>query len=301
MLGGPIACGSITSSQGDCIEGVGADVKLWSNRDYAFIDAPSDVLGGQWTYQRVNLDGDRPCGAEGGFDGTISEKANVAICCANHCGSENTPTGAGDWFEHAGSFAISQHGGEPCTFYETRLEAGDYKLCCSSCWASGAFFSTGDGSPPPQPPVEEFISLGVLPCDQIDSTHGECVEGIEAGANLWSNRNYAFTTGSSDLLGGLWTYQRVNMDGERPCGTEGGFSGTLSAPAKIALCCANHCGRENLPTGGGVWEQHAGVYALTNHGGEPCTFYQTSVDAGRIDICCSACWASGLFFSVLGR
>merc|ERR1711964_160084 len=33
-----------------------------------------------------------------------------------------------------------------------------------------------------------------------------------------------------------------------------------------------------------------------NHGDEPCTFYERPVDRGSIDICCSHCWATGVFF-----
>lgn len=173
---GPLSCDSINGVDGhwdssyegcrgtctgedSCVVGVGADVPLWNDRTYAFIDGPSDLLGGSWTYLRVMLEGDgseSPCGGgggggtEGGFVGTLSEPAAVAVCCANHCGTANVPTGADGWFAHPGSFAITDHnvGGEgasatPCTFYENNLDAGDYEICCSTCWATGLFFRSG--------------------------------------------------------------------------------------------------------------------------------------------------------------
>jgi hypothetical protein len=45
------------------------------------------------------------------------------------------------WTVHPGTFAITNHGGEPCTFFETQVPAGDYTFCCSSCWGSGLFLT----------------------------------------------------------------------------------------------------------------------------------------------------------------
>ncbi len=148
-----------------CYDNVGADVPLWMDRSYAWIDGPNDVLMGGWTYFRVSLEpqAGAPCsdpanpnqnGREGGFNGNIAKPATVAICCANHCGSVNTPidqdvTTANPqstltWVVHPGTFAITGHGGEPCTFFETAIPAGDYTFCCSTCWGSGLFLSSPD-------------------------------------------------------------------------------------------------------------------------------------------------------------
>ena len=42
---------------------------------------------------------------------------------------------------------------------------------------------------------------------------------------------------------------------------------------------------------------HPGTYSITGHGGDPCTFYETTVLAGEYDVCCGECWGSGLFLS----
>ena len=78
-------------------------------------------------------------GREGGFKGTISMAAVVAICCANHCGTENNPVDTD--IIRAYSPLFSNHGGEPCTFYHARVDAAPLALCCSTCWGTGAFFS----------------------------------------------------------------------------------------------------------------------------------------------------------------
>jgi hypothetical protein len=90
-------------------------------------------------------------GREGGFNGNIAGPATIAICCANHCGRANTPIDQDvlgsnpqstmTWTVHPGTFAITNHGGEPCTFFETQVPAGDYTFCCSSCWGSGLFLT----------------------------------------------------------------------------------------------------------------------------------------------------------------
>ena len=87
----------------------------------------------------------------------IAVPATIAICCANHCGSSNTPIDQDvlsenpqttmSWFVHPGTFAISGHGGAPCTFYETNVPAGDYTFCCSTCWGSGLFLASPSTQP----------------------------------------------------------------------------------------------------------------------------------------------------------
>ena len=54
-------------------------------------------------------------------------------------------------------------------------------------------------------------------------------------------------TAPSELLSGKWTYVRALMDGSPPCNTEGGFDGEIKATADVAICCANNCGKTNLP------------------------------------------------------
>ena len=119
---------------------------LWSDRDYSWMEGPTDILDGAWTYVRVPLEVPHgaPCPHEGGFRGTVAETATVAICCANHCDAGlNVPVSSDGavFSEHPGQFSITGHEGAPCTFYETRITPGDYQICCSTCWASGAFFA----------------------------------------------------------------------------------------------------------------------------------------------------------------
>ena len=124
--------GGGSGAQSRCVPDVGTAEALWSDRDYAWIDAPGDILRGGWTYYIAPLDpaAGAPCPNRGGFRGTLSESATVAICCANHCGlnneqastirgvnnvntqSLNQPTGADSWSEHPGSFAVSGHDGQ---------------------------------------------------------------------------------------------------------------------------------------------------------------------------------------------
>ena len=161
-----VSCDQVSQpnvSPTECYDGVSTDVPLWMDRSYAWTTGPSDVLAGGWVYFRVSLEpgSGAPCsdpanptanGREGGFDGNIAVPATIAICCANHCGRANTPidkdvltdspSSTMTWWVHPGTFAISNHGGEPCTFFETTVAAGDYTFCCSSCWGSGLFLTT---------------------------------------------------------------------------------------------------------------------------------------------------------------
>ena len=43
---------------------------------------------------------------------------------------------------HPGTYSITGHDGDPCTFYETTVLAGEYDVCCGECWGSGLFLST---------------------------------------------------------------------------------------------------------------------------------------------------------------
>ena len=135
----PMDCSKVSQpdvTPTQCYDGVGADVPLWMDRNYAWTSGPSDLIGGGWTYFRVSLEpqAGAPCsdpanpnqnGREGGFNGNIAVVATVALCCANHCGSANTPIDQGvttsspsstlTWTVHPGSYSITGHGGEPCT------------------------------------------------------------------------------------------------------------------------------------------------------------------------------------------
>ena len=116
-----------------------------SDRSYSWKEAPADILDGVWTYMVVPLEvgSGAPCVNEGGFRGSISETATAAICCNNACNKgPNVPTGATGWVEHPGTFSMNGLGDTGyCTFYETRLPAGEYNICCDSCWATGLFLA----------------------------------------------------------------------------------------------------------------------------------------------------------------
>ena len=172
-----VTCDTVTHHSdvdpSECIDGVTPDVGLWlnpqNNRDYQWTSAPTDMLGGGWGYAKASLEPSQggPCATpssvnnniwydpgnvgvgqaarKGGFRGTIGAAATIAICCANHCGRTNVPTDASTvWVEHPGKWSITQHPGEPCTFYEGRVHAGPVKICCGTCWASGVFFGVAD-------------------------------------------------------------------------------------------------------------------------------------------------------------
>jgi hypothetical protein len=72
-----------------------------------------------------------------------------------------------DWVQHPGTFAITGHGGSPCTFFESQVSAGDYEICCESCWGSGIFL-TGQASLPQS--CQEIMDRGTTVSDlyQID-------------------------------------------------------------------------------------------------------------------------------------
>eukprot|EP01052_Picozoa_sp_SAG31_P002850 SAG31_NODE_103_length_25164_cov_12.124317_18_plen_374_part_00 len=268
----PLSCGAVhsTASEEDvCVEGAQALDELWRDRHYGWVTAPADILDGQWTYMQVAMEHSQgaPCndpahpdnnGREGGFKGTTTTDSIAAICCANHCGSENTPvdnggdpsdstpvsaspTSALSWTVHPGTYAISDHDGQPCTFYETQLPPGTWHICCSSCWASGVFFAQVPGSGSGDGDGE--IESGPVDCSSLHPTaHSECVPTAGAGIPLWSDREYSFTSSGApgDILDGLWSYVRVALERpSAPCELEGGFEGTVDEPSVVAICCAN--------------------------------------------------------------
>ena len=229
-----------------------------------------------------------PCKTEGGFDGEIKATADVAICCANHDCGTNLPVSSapvGGWYQHSGKYSITNHGVQPCTFFEAKnVKPGKYKFCCTKCWGSGVFFGAGDNTPPA---IDKYTvkTASATPCSEVKNTrggqYGSCMErGAKIGTPLWSNRNYAWKGGPKDLLDGTWTYNKVHLDGG-PCAREGGFEGKVTVPSVAAICCANHCGRTNVPSGGETWSKHPGVFSITNHGGTPCTFYETTLKPNK--------------------
>ena len=103
--------GSSSGQSWECTEGVTTMTTVWTDRQYSWTDAPTDFLDGGWTYVRVPMDvpSAAPCSTEGGFEGELNVAATVAICCANHCGSINNPSGVtAKWVPHPGSYAITQ-------------------------------------------------------------------------------------------------------------------------------------------------------------------------------------------------
>eukprot|EP01052_Picozoa_sp_SAG31_P002849 SAG31_NODE_103_length_25164_cov_12.124317_17_plen_384_part_00 len=282
---GPLRCTAVTSPTPDheCFFGVQPSTSLWSDRDYAWVDGPSDILDGAWSYVQVPLEGSAgaPCPHEGGFRGEVREDVVVAICCANHCGGErNIPTGAGVWTEHPGAYTITGHGGAPCTFFEMRAPPGELEVCCSNCWSSGAFFAVADR-------VGSLAGRGPVPCSDVASAgQANCIEHVGTGEEperLWSDRDYAWVEGPTDILDGQWSYMQVPLEtaAGAPCPQEGGFDGTIGVSASIAICCANHCGRENTPrvTGNAAavdWMQHPGSFSITGHGGTVCVLMESA-------------------------
>ena len=124
-----------------------------ADRNYKFVKAPKDILNGGWTYVSSAMDKGNsspnspvPCKPrdfpgvahmdeyQGGFRGRVPDNALVGICCANHhdkferadgefpvVNAMEDSSGKGvtsgvfgiKWFKHAGTFKISDHGGEP--------------------------------------------------------------------------------------------------------------------------------------------------------------------------------------------
>ena len=115
----PVPCSAVHPSFGSvCTEAVAPGTPLWTDRDYSFVNAPSDILDGKFTYNTGKLEVDRnsctefgtredgrpndvcisgfdpsspgdgaACGTEGGWQGTVDQRSVIAICCANHCGA----------------------------------------------------------------------------------------------------------------------------------------------------------------------------------------------------------------------
>lgn len=128
---------------GKCFGGVSASQQIWTDRTYEFIKAPGDLLGGDWAYQQVELAGNPPCPNEGGFKGKVEASGTVVACLSTHC-ENNEPTGSLSWQRVGKTYSVSNHGGNPCKFYQTYVEAGKhFQICGSNCWASGIFYRKG--------------------------------------------------------------------------------------------------------------------------------------------------------------
>lgn len=128
---------------GKCFGGVSAPQNIWTDRSYQFIKAPGDLLGGEWAYQQVELEGNPPCHNEGGFKGKVEASGSVVVCLSTHC-ENNEPTGPLAWQRVGRTYSVSNHGGDPCKFYQSYVEAGrQFEICGSNCWASGIFYRKG--------------------------------------------------------------------------------------------------------------------------------------------------------------
>ena len=79
--------------------------------------------------------------------------------CAAEDGSVATIT-CPLWVEHPGAWQITLHDGQPCTFYEARLQPGEHHICCGTCWASGLFVTQ---------PSDAHLSHPQKQCDAIDA------------------------------------------------------------------------------------------------------------------------------------
>jgi hypothetical protein len=105
----------------------------------------------------------------------------------------------------------------------------------------------------------------------------QCVQAVGASQRLWSDRQYAWTDGPSDILDGVWSYVMVPLEAGSgaPCPTEGGFRGAVAEEATVAVCCANHCAGNPVPTGANGWQEHPGQWSIDGHPGTPCTCFET--------------------------
>ena len=75
---------------------------------------------------------------------------------------------------YPGSFGITRHSGEPCTFFQASVSAGDYWICCSACFASGLFFTADVGT-------QGTVSAADLTMVTIETTHCPTRSALVAG------------------------------------------------------------------------------------------------------------------------
>ena len=252
------------------------------DRSYAWTTGPSDVLAGGWVYFRVSLEpgSGAPCsdpanptanGREGGFDGNIAVPATIAICCANHCGRANTPidkdvltdspSSTMTWWVHPGTFAISNHGGEPCTFFETTVAAGDYTFCCSSCWGSGIFLtSAAVGTAGVLPNMQGYYSFDD---DSAQDSSGNDRNGVWEGTEAYDDgavgRAAKFDGSSRIIVSAFENFDwgdkfTLSLWFNRGPGCDGNYQGIVSTGYHASGAWEVRMGREGgcQALGGGV-------------------------------------------------
>jgi len=132
----------------------------------------------------------------------------------------------------------------------------------------------------------------------------QAVIGKKWAGKLWSDRNqYRFIKAPKGVFAKDSVYFRPYLSSRKSaCPKEGGNMLKFSAPAKVHICCANHCRRgANVPSGGGKWKKLGGKYAIKGHGGAPCTFFEAKVSAGTHRICCGKCWGSGVIVANVAK
>ena len=158
---------------------------------------------------------------------SISLTPKVSLA-ANHCGTTNlpvdqdvlgsNPTSVIDWVLHPGTFAISQHGGEPCAFFQAVVPAGSYTICCGTCWGSGLFFTANVGA--------EGVSAADLTMVTIETTHcptrsalvsgdgraGDCIVNVDSSRDSSSSLGGCGGWGADDgyCMVQLWCFLVVS-------------------------------------------------------------------------------------------
>jgi hypothetical protein len=118
--------------------------------DHQFVDLPSEVKrdtpvyykgGSQWAPSRNpgNLPPTK-CPHNGGSIFKLNEASIVSVCCSNHQGGKNVPTGLTNVKQLPHTWGLTKHGpARPCTFFQGTAPAGKTVLCCSAGWATGVF------------------------------------------------------------------------------------------------------------------------------------------------------------------
>jgi hypothetical protein len=118
--------------------------------DHQFVDLPSEVKrdtpvyykgGSQWAPSRNpgNLPPTK-CPHNGGSIFKLNEASMVSVCCSNHQGGKNVPTGLTNVKQLPHAWGLTKHGpARPCTFFQGTAPAGKTVLCCSAGWATGVF------------------------------------------------------------------------------------------------------------------------------------------------------------------
>lgn len=158
----------------------------------------------------------------------------------------------------------------------------------------------------------KYVDLGEVPPPPLVVTkHPSYAHNLitaNSGTPAWTDRSYAYTSAPAGVLG--QTYLQTPMStgplvcqGVSGANQEGGGIFKVNAPVRVTVGCAHHCGpgEGNVPVGSG-WTPLANHYAITNHGGSPVHFYQkeyATAPSDWITVCCSGCWATGVFIEAL--